>query len=261
MTLPTTPTQPRDRKAMPTPGQTHGAPVRPVKHIECKSHPVPAGQRETRAYVLDLKAVGDDGTVEGYASVFGVRDSYDDVIAAGAFLASIKAHKAAGTMPAMLWQHSADEPIGIWTEMVEDAKGLRIKGKLCLDTEKGKEAYALLKMGALNGLSIGFVSKQWAYDRETDVRTLTEIDLWEVSLVTFPANEKARITNVKSASELAAPKDAERILRDAGFSKADATALVSRVMRMGEERRDSVESATKAMNAAQRLIDSLSVHH
>jgi HK97 family phage prohead protease len=126
-------------------------------------------------------------------------------------------------MPAMLWQHDSNEPIGVWTEMVEDSKGLRIKGKLALDTTRGKEAHALLKMGALNGLSIGFVSKQWAYDRETEVRTLTEIDLWEVSLVTFPANEKARVTNVKAADELATPKDAERILRDAGFSKSDAT--------------------------------------
>ena len=207
---------------------------------------------------FELKAIGADGTVEGYGSVFGVRDNYDDVIAAGAFLNTLKEHKAAGTMPAMLWQHDADKPIGIWTEMVEDEKGLRIKGQLAMETVKGKEAHALLKMGAINGLSIGFMSKQWAYDRETEVRTLTEIDLWEVSLVTFPANEKARVTNVKSASELATPKDAERILRDAGFSKADATALVSRVMRMGEERSDSADSTAKALKSAQRLIASLS---
>jgi HK97 family phage prohead protease len=216
-----------------------------------------AGGREVRSYVLQIKATGDDGTVEGYGSVFGVRDSYDDVIAGGAFAGSIKAHKAEGTMPAMLWQHDASQPIGVWTDMTEDSKGLHIKGKLALDTTKGKEAHALLKMGALNGLSIGFVSKQWGYDRETEVRTLTEIDLWEVSLVTFPANEKARVTNVKSADQMAAPKDAERTLRDAGFSKSDATAFVSRVMRMGEERSDSVDSTAKAMSAANRLIASL----
>ena len=207
---------------------------------------------------FEIKAVNADGTVEGYGSGFGVRDNYDDVIAKGAFIQSLKDHKAAGTMPAMLWQHDADKPIGVWTEMVEDEKGLRIKGQLAMETVKGKEAHALLKMGAINGLSIGFMSKQWAYDRETEVRTLTEIDLWEVSLVTFPANEKARVTNVKSASELATPKDAERILRDAGFSKADATALVSRVMRMGEERSDSADSTAKALKSAQRLIASLS---
>ena len=216
------------------------------------------GGREVRSFALQIKAAGDDGTVEGYGSVFGVRDNYDDVIAKGAFVQSLKDHKAAGTMPAMLWQHSADHPIGIWTEMVEDDKGLRIKGQLAMETVKGKEAHALLKLGAINGLSIGFMSKQWVYDRDTEVRTLTEIDLWEVSLVTFPANEKARITNVKaSPDEVTTPKDAERALREAGFSKADATALVARVMRMGEERRESAQSTAQAMKAAHRLLSSL----
>ena len=216
-----------------------------------------AGGREVRSFALQIKATGDDGTVEGYGSVFGVRDNYDDVIAKGAFIQSLNDHKAAGTMPAMLWQHDADKPIGIWTEMIEDEKGLRIKGQLAMETVKGKEAHALLKMGALNGLSIGFMSKEWAYDRETEVRTLTAIDLWEVSLVTFPANEKARVTNVKSADELQAPKDAEKVLRDAGFSKSDATAFVSRVMRMGEVRSDSANSTAVAMKAADRLLRSL----
>ena len=215
------------------------------------------GGREVRSFALQIKATGDDGTVEGYGSVFGVRDNYDDVIAKGAFVQSLKDHKAAGTMPAMLWQHDADKPIGVWTEMVEDEKGLRIKGQLAMETVKGKEAHALLKMGALNGLSIGFMSKEWAYDRDTEVRTLTAIDLWEVSLVTFPANEKARVTNVKSADELQAPKDAEKVLRDAGFSKSDATAFVSRVMRMGEVRSDSANSTAVAMKAADRLLRSL----
>jgi len=213
--------------------------------------------REVRAYALQLKATGDDGTVEGYGSVFGVRDSYDDMIAAGAFQASLAAHKAAGTMPAMLWQHDSDKPIGVWTEMVEDSRGLRIKGQLALDTTLGKEAHALLKLGALNGLSIGFVSKQWSYDRDTDVRTLTEIDLWEVSLVTFPANTAARVTNVKAADDMATPKDAERILRDAGMSKSDATAFVSRVMKMGQQRSESAKDIAEALKAADALLKTL----
>lgn len=228
----------------------------PIKTQRLERKDGPSKGREFRSYALQIKAA-EDGTIEGYGSVFGVRDNYDDVIAKGAFSASLAEHKSAGTMPAMLWQHSSDHPIGIWTEMVEDAKGLRIKGQLALETVKGKEAHALLKLGALNGLSIGFMSKQWAYDRDTEVRTLTEIDLWEVSLVTFPANEKARVTNVKSSEELATPKDAERLLRDAGFSKSDATALVSRVMRMGETRSDSAGSAAVAIKAANRLLNSL----
>lgn len=233
--------------------QTERKVVRPLERKSAKP-----GRSETRAFSLSLKATGDDGTIEGYGSVFGVRDSWDDIIAKGAFAASLAAHKAAGTMPAMLWQHSADAPIGVWTDMVEDDKGLYIKGQLVMDTVRGKEAHALLKAGAINGLSIGFMSKQWSYDRDSDVRTLTEVDLWEVSLVTFPANEKTRVTNVKaSPDELATPKDTERILREAGFSKSDATAIVSRVMRMGEERSESAKSAAAAIKAANRLLESI----
>jgi uncharacterized protein len=196
--------------------------------------------REVRSYALQIKATGDDGTVEGYGSVFDVVDSYADTISKGAFAKSITSHKSAGTMPAMLWQHDSSVPIGVWTEMSEDKSGLVLKGKLAMDTVKGKEAHALLKMGALNGLSIGFMSKQWAYDQETDIRTLTEIDLWECSIVTFPANTKARVTGVKSTDEITTLKDAERVLRDSGFSKQDALAFVSRVKTLSS-RSDSDE--------------------
>lgn len=232
------------------------APTRPQPPTLERKHS--AGGREVRSYVLQLKAVGEDGTIEGYGSVFGVRDSYDDVIAPGAYGASLKAHKAEGTMPAMLWQHDASVPIGVWLEMVEDAKGLRIKGRLALETVKGAEAYALLKMGALNGLSIGFVSKQWAYDRETDVRTLTEVELWEVSLVTFPANEAARITGVKAAdvASIKTIRQAEQSLRDAGFSADAAKALIAEVKRIALDERDAHEAAA-ALKAADRLLTSL----
>ena len=126
------------------------------------------------------------------------------------------------------------------------------------DVQRAKEARALMKAKAVNGLSIGFMSKQWSYDRDSEVRTLTEVDLWEVSLVTFPANRASRITGVKAAAEdITTPKDAERILRDAGISKAEALAFVSRVMRLGEERRDSAQSTAHALQAARRLLDSL----
>lgn len=217
-----------------------------------------AGGREVRNIAFELKAVSDDGTVEGYGSVFGVRDDYDDVIARGAYAPSLAAHKTAGTMPAMLWQHDPSAPIGVWTEMVEDSKGLRIKGQLALDTVKGKEAYALLKMGAISGLSIGFIAKKWDYDRETDVRTLTEVDLWEVSLVTFPANDKARITGVKAADVAGVKtiRQAEQALRDAGFSADAAKALIAEVKRIALDERDAHEAAA-ALKAANRLLQSI----
>lgn len=183
--------------------------------------------REVRSYALQIKATGDDGTVEGYGSVFGNKDSYNDVIEKGAFAQSIKSHKSSQSMPAMLWQHDASQPIGVWTDITEDANGLHMRGKLAMGTTKGKEAHELAKMGALNGLSIGFVTKDYEYEGE--VRHLKELELWEVSLVTFPANTKARITGVKSAEQIDTLKDAEKVLRDSGFSKQDALAFVSRV--------------------------------
>lgn len=218
-----------------------------------------AGGREVRSFAMQIKATGEDGMIEGYGSVFGVADSYDDVIARGAFAASLKSHKAAGTMPAMLWQHEADEPIGVWTEMSEDAKGLKVRGQLCLDTSCGKEAYALLKMGALNGLSIGFISRQWIYDTETDIRTLTEVDLWEVSLVTFPANESARVIGVKASdvAGITSIRQAEQALRDAGISADTAKALIASVKRIALDERDA-HGAAAAMKAADRLLNSLS---
>jgi hypothetical protein len=178
---------------------------------------------------FQVKAVSEDGMIEGYGSVFGVRDSYSDIVAAGAFAASLSAHKAAGTMPALLWQHRADEPIGVWKSMDEDERGLAVRGQLAMDTVRGREAHSLLKMGALNGLSIGFYSKQWKYDTEQDVRTLTEVDLWETSLVTFPANQAARVTAVKSIETLESVREVELMLRDRGFSKREAMALIAKI--------------------------------
>jgi HK97 family phage prohead protease len=220
-----------------------------------------AGTRcERRAYGLTVRATGDDGSVEGYGSVFGMKDSYDDVIQPGAFSASLAAHRAAGTMPAMLWQHDQSEPIGVWSEMVEDERGLRVKGRLVLESERGRAAHALLKAGALNGLSIGFMAKEWSYDRESEVRTLTGIDLWEVSMVTFPAQRAARVTSVKSAdvAGIATIRQAEKALRDAGFSSDAAGAYVAQVKRIVLAERDARDAAARATDAANRLLRSLS---
>jgi HK97 family phage prohead protease len=225
-----------------------------TRRLECKDSP----RHETRSFAFEVRSAGEDGSIEGYGSVFGVKDAYSDIVAKGAFADSLVAHKAEGTMPAMLWQHDSSAPIGVWTDMVEDEKGLKVKGRIVLESERGREAHALLKAGALRGLSIGFVSKEWSYDQKTDIRTLTSVDLWEVSLVTFPANTKAGIESVKCAiDDIASPKDAEKSLREAGFSKSDATALVSRVMRMGEERREAAQSAAELKRAAERLLSTL----
>lgn len=222
-----------------------------------------APERRSTIVRLEQRAVSEDGTIEGYGSVFGVVDDWGDIISPGAFAATLTAHKAAGTMPAMLWQHHDDEPIGVWTEMVEDSRGLRVKGRLVLDAPRGKEAYALLKAGALNGLSIGFISRKWAWDNTTDIRTLMEVDLWEVSPVTFPANALARVDGVKSGASGAQPpaintiRDAERALRDAGLSAEQAKALVASVKRTVQIERDADSGVQRALRAADQLLANL----
>lgn len=182
---------------------------------------------ETKRFnvAAEIKAVDDSGVIEGYGSVFGNLDSYSDIVAPGAFAKSLEEAKASGRMPAMLWQHNPDEPIGVWVEMREDDRGLFVKGKLA-ETQRGKEARELIKLGALTGLSIGYTTRTYQVDRENDSRVLTDVQLWEVSPVTFPANSEARITGVK-ANDISSPKDFERFLRDAGFSRKEAKQITA----------------------------------
>jgi HK97 family phage prohead protease len=204
--------------------------------------------------VAEIKAVDDEGTIEGYGSIFGNVDSYGDVVAKGAFTRTLEESKGSGRMPAMLWQHNPDEPIGVWTSMSEDAKGLYVKGKLA-ETQRGREALALIKMGALSGLSIGYSTVAADYDTGKDIRVLTDVDLWEVSPVTFPANDKARITAAKSA-EIKTRRDFEGFLRDAGFSRAEAKRIASHGFdpdqRDADE--DSSDDLLKVIEAARTAI-------
>ncbi len=137
---------------------------------------------------------------EGYGAVFGNIDSYDDIIAPGAFAASIAEHKSAGTMPVMLWNHDAMAmPIGVWTGLEEDDHGLKMSGRF-LDTVAGRDAYTIAKAGAVTGLSIGYFVTASEIEKRNGkaVRVITEVKLIEVSLVTFPANDLARVDDVKS---------------------------------------------------------------
>jgi len=183
-------------------------------------------QNKTKDFAFELKTINDDGTFTGYGSVFGVKDSYDEIVAPGAFAETLAAQKTAGTMPALLWQHRSGEPIGIYTSMEEDSIGLKLTGQLALKTARGAEAYELLKMKAISGLSIGFITREDAYDRLTGIRTLKKVDLWEVSLVTFPANEAARVQGVKG--DAMTEREFERLLtQDAGFSRSQARQIIS----------------------------------
>ena len=148
---------------------------------------------------FELKFLAETGVFEGYASVFNVVDQVQDKIAPGAFKASLVAHRKSSRLPPLLWQHNAQEPIGAWREMYEDNHGLFVKGDLFIrDIALAKEAYKLLKENVVTGLSIGYRTQESNREKKSGVRVLTKLDLLEVSLVTFPANEMARVSSVKS---------------------------------------------------------------
>lgn len=143
---------------------------------------------------LELKMLQEDGRFAGYASVFGLVDNQRDVVLEGAFRRTIHGRVADIKL---LWQHSPAEPVGYFTTMFEDARGLYVEGRLMMGLEKAREAYELLKSGVVKGLSIGYSPVRYSVDPDSGVRRLAEVDLWEVSLVTFPANASANVTVVK----------------------------------------------------------------
>jgi len=159
-----------------------------------------------RACDIAVKSLADDGVFKGYASIFNYVDAHGDVVCKGAFEQSLDRWQKKGALPKMLWQHAPDQVVGVWTRMREDEVGLYVEGKLLLDVAKAREAYALLRCKAVDNLSIGFRSKRSIRGRfgTRDVTYLHEVDLMEVSLVTFAANDEARILAVKSAADVGA---------------------------------------------------------
>lgn len=193
--------------------------------------------KNIRDFQFELKELYASGTFTGYGSVFHIRDAQNEIVAPGAFTESLNAHKAAGKLPAMLWMHRLDEPCGIYTSMVEDAKGLKVSGQLALKTSRGAEAFEFLKLGAVSGLSIGFRTREDGRDK-SGARILKKVDLHEVSLVAIPANDSARVEAVKSIANI---RSAEDILRDAGFSRNEAATFISRVKALNQRDADTAE--------------------
>jgi HK97 family phage prohead protease len=202
-------------------------------------------QNERHNALFELKALENTGFFKGYASVFNVEDGQRDVIKKGAFSENLKAWQAKGDLPKLLWQHSASAPIGVLTMLKEDNYGLYVEGQLLLDVTQAREVYALMKAGALDSMSIGYQVEQAHSEGSPKKRIITKIALWEVSIVTFPANEKAKITAVKAAN-ITAPRDFEQFLREAGFSRRDAVSITNhgfKAMPMQREAADLVRLA------------------
>jgi HK97 family phage prohead protease len=174
---------------------------------------------------FEIKSIDAQGEFEGYASVFGDLDWYKEIVAKGAFKKSLKSR-----MPAMLWQHDTSKVPGIWTSAKEDDRGLYVVGQLAINTVLGKDSYELLKMRAISSLSIGFMPVKFSIDQENKTLTHKELELFEISLVTIPALQSAQIESVKSfleVGDMPTERSFEGFLRDAGFSRQQAKAIVS----------------------------------
>jgi len=140
----------------------------------------------------ETEAVEDGLKIAGYASFFGEVDRGGDIVQPGAYGASLAALAAKGEAVKMLWQHDPAQPIGVWDEVREDERGLHVTGRILADVARGREAAALINAGAIDGLSIGYRTKRATKD-DKGRRLLTELELWEVSLVTFPMLPSARV--------------------------------------------------------------------
>lgn len=185
---------------------------------------------KTKTFAFDVKSVdAKTGHFEGYLSVFNNKDSYGDIVLPGAFAKSLSRWNEKGRLPPVLWQHRSGEPIGPFTRMAEDGNGLWVEGELLVDDiPRAREARALMQAKAVSGMSIGFMAVEEDFDAKAGVNYLKELDLWEGSIVTFPANEQAQVTAVKNlcrGNDLPSLKDFEKFLREAGFSKTQATAI------------------------------------
>lgn len=209
-----------------------------------------SGMIEHKDLSLQVKSLDEDGTFEGYASVFGVIDEGLDSVEGGAFAKSLGKRR-----PKMLWQHEMDEVIGVWDEVREDDTGLYVKGRLAMDVQKGREAYSLMKMGAIDSMSIGYRTVEAEMDGR--IRKLMEVELYEVSLVTFPMLPAAKVTGVKS---IGTEREYERFLRDAGFSRKEATALALHGFKGLKGQRDAGEGESEALARFTEQLGKLMEH-
>ncbi len=193
-----------------------------------------SGVMQIRAFDYQVKAAADSGLFSGYGSVFGNVDSYNEVVAPGAFLESLAETKGKGRTIPVLWQHRSGEPIGAWDidSLKEDDHGLIGDGQLWLDDAPyAKIALRGMQSKSITGLSIGYYVRESSFDEKTRIRTLTKLDLVEISIVTTPANDDARVDSIKARiahGNLPSLPDFEKLLRESGFSKTQSAVIANR---------------------------------
>jgi HK97 family phage prohead protease len=210
---------------------------------------------EAHFTALDLKSVADDGVFEGYASLFNAEDLGRDVIAPGAFRESLARKGAQGIR--LLFQHRPDEPIGVWETLEEDQRGLFARGRLATGVARAREVLALMRAGAIDGLSIGFRPIEAHRDRVRGIRRIAKADLWEISIVTFPMLPDARIRAVKHRPFAAAPPTGRALERwltqDAGLTRSEARALLRHGLQGLSGMQDAAAGPVERARLAERL--------
>lgn len=187
---------------------------------------------------FDLKQDGESAKITGYASTFGNKDSVGDVVVKGAYAQTIKSLRKREKNLPMLYQHDSRMPIGKFDIMKEDDRGLYVEGTILKSIEKGREAVALIENGIIDSMSIGYIAKDFDYDPKKNIRNLKDVDLREVSVVTFPANDQATIAGLKGDMPKTI-REFEEFLRDAGFSREQAKAVASSGFKGIEGERDA----------------------
>lgn len=207
-------------------------------------------------YHLQIKALSETGVIEGVAAGYGNVDSHGDIFAPGAFAASLAALKAGGRQPAMLLFHDTNRPAGRWDDFQETTTGLHVKGSLALDASDGREAYALLKNGALGGLSVGFRALKSKIGAN-GANIITEAELFEVSLVSVPSNPLTKISAVKGIGNV---RELEELLREHGMSGRAAKRAAGAAFRVAEQTEEPIISA-KAVRNFTAAINNLSRFH
>lgn len=206
---------------------------------------------------FEVKSVGADGTFTGHGSIFGELDSYRDIVMPGAFSRSLREdfEEKRRKVP-MLWQHNSRQPIGVYTKIQEDNIGLYLEGQCNMKVQQGIECHALMEQGALTGLSIGYDTVRYEWDEKEITRKLFDVNLWEVSPVTFPAGDGARINSVKTIAAFTTLSECEDALRDAGFSSKEAATLIARIKATAHVS-DSVDTDAQSVNRIKTMLKSL----
>lgn len=212
--------------------------------------------QERLAFDVELKFAETDGTavgqINGYGSVFGILDRGGDVVMPGAFKKSLAGWRKRKQLPAMLWQHDDRLPIGVWSSIEEDERGLKVAGQLVMEVPQAKIAYALVQVGAVRGFSIGYKTIDYEIDRGTGMRRLKEVELYEVSLVTIPMLPEAQVSGLKTDFDARA---LERALRAEGFSESEAKRAVAVARKM--DLRDGGQTEHPSRDGKGELLMSL----